>query len=89
LNEKAGERILKEMNMTVEQIVGIVVYAIITVCGFIIIKKAGFSLLLAFFALFPVANVIIYLVVALSKWPIKQEVEDYKRQIEELKKEIK
>lgn len=54
---------------------GLVVLIITIVIWWRIFAKAGFSGVLGLLMFVPLANVIILLVLAFSKWPIEEEVE--------------
>ena len=46
-----------------------------------IAKKAGYSFWMGLLMLIPIANLIVLIMFALTKWPIEQELEHYRRQV--------
>ena len=56
---------------------GISVIAILAWC--MIFKRAGYSWALGLLMLIPIANVVAFLVLAFSRWPIQRELEGLRR----------
>lgn len=46
-----------------------------------IAKKAGYSFWMGLLMLVPLANLVVMIMFALTKWPIEQELEHYRRQV--------
>ncbi len=48
-----------------------------------IFRKTGYSWALGLLMLVPVANLVMFLILAFTKWPIEKELEDLKKSINE------
>jgi len=52
----------------------------IWICG-TVAKKAGYSFWMGLLMFVPIANLIVLILFAVSKWPIEQELEHYRAQV--------
>jgi hypothetical protein len=56
-------------------IISLAITIFILICNWRIVSKAGYSGALSLLMLIPIANIIVYIIFAFSKWPIQQELE--------------
>lgn len=60
----------------VGMLIGLAVAVIGIIAWCLIFKKAGWSWALGLLMLVPIANLIVFLVLAFAKWPIQRQLED-------------
>ncbi len=70
-----------------EIIIGLLTYIFVIIVMWSIIKRTGDSGIEAILIIIPFINLVIFLRLAFTKWPIEEELEKYKEKYGELKEE--